>query len=29
MKKNNLIYLKQMVEYVIEVEGYVDGVSFG
>ena len=28
MKKNNAVYLKQMVEYVIGVEGYIDGVSF-
>jgi uncharacterized protein with HEPN domain len=28
MKKNNLIYLKQIVEYVIEADGYVSGISF-
>ena len=28
MKKSNLVYLKQIVEYVSAVEDYVDGVKF-
>ena len=28
MKKNNLVYLKQIVDYVDKIEGYVSGISF-
>ncbi len=28
MKKNNLVYLKQMVDYIEKIEGYVNGISF-
>ena len=28
MRKNNLVYLKQMVDYIEKVEGYVNGISF-
>lgn len=28
MKKNNLVYLKQMVDYIEKIEGYVNRVSF-
>jgi len=28
MKKNNLIYLKQIIDYVDKIEGYVSGISF-
>lgn len=28
MKKNNLIYLKQIIDYVDKIEGYVSGIGF-
>lgn len=28
MKKNNLVYLKQIIDYVDKIEGYVNGISF-
>ncbi len=28
MKKNNLVYLKQIMDYIDKIEGYVNGISF-
>ncbi len=28
MRKNNLVYLKQMVDYIEKIERYVDGIGF-
>ena len=28
MRKNNLVYLKQMVDYIEKIEGYISGVNF-